>query len=166
VIVALLILSLIGVAIISVLIAVVATHFILRGIEVLLPIRCRLHQKTANDNECETGQPENGTSGTHGSIYPLNIRRCDLYEVIRTRINEMRKNKPTNDECPNNKRNAKPKEYYRYINRHRPPSPQHPFPIPRIEHIRTIVNRLRRRVNQSGKEPQYRCRSHLRETVL
>ena len=146
--VALLVLSLIGAAIVSVLIAVVVTHFILRGIEVLLPIPSRTRQNTADDNECETGQPENGTSGTHGSIYPLNIRRCDLYEVIRTRINEMRKNDPTNNECPNHKRNAKPKKHYRYINRQRPPCPQHPFPIPVIKHIRTIVNWLRRSVNQ------------------
>jgi hypothetical protein len=152
-IVALFLMSLIGGGVISVLIAVVITHFILRGIEALLPIPSRTHQNTANDNECETGQPENGTSGTHGSIYLLNIRRCDLYEVIRTRINEMRKNDPTNNECPNHERNAKPKKHYRYINRHRPSFAQHPFPIPPIEHILTIVNWLCRRVNQSGKEP-------------
>ena len=150
--VALLILSLIGVAIISVALSIVITHFLLMGIEALLPIRYPMHYETANDNENETAQTNSHADVDNVFIYPLTIRRYDLYEIIRSRISKTSANQ-IRDLCPNKKADANKKEYYRYIN-HRPPRlTQHPFPFPPIEHICAIVNKLRRRVNQSGKEP-------------
>ena len=151
-IVALFILSLIGAAIISVVLGIVITHFVLRGIEILIPLRHIVHYQTTNDNECETGQTDNRTDRAHVAIYPLNIRHYDLYDIIRSRIGKMPCSQ-VRQQYPSHKPCTDTKEYHRYINRYRPRPTQHPFPIPVIKHIHTIVNKLRRRVNQSGKEP-------------
>jgi hypothetical protein len=141
-----------GVAIISIAIAIVVTHFLLKGIEILIPLRHIVHYQTTNDNECETGQTDNRTNRAHVAIYPLNIRRYDLYDIIRSRIGKMPCSQ-VRQQYPSHKPRTDTKEYHRYINRYCPRPTQHPFPIPVIKHIHTIVNKLHRRVNQSGKEP-------------
>jgi hypothetical protein len=151
-IIALLVLSLIGVAIISIAIAIVVTHFLLRGIEVLLPLRHIVHYQTTNDNERERDPTNNPATAESKPTYPLTIRHYDLYDIIRSHITKMLKNR-TRNQCPNHKDDANEEEYHRYINRHPPCLAQHPLPFPPIKHICTIVNKLRGLVNQSGKEP-------------
>jgi hypothetical protein len=156
-IVVLFLLSLIGIAILSVALSIVITHFILRAIEVLLPVRYPMCHETTKTNKYQTANDDKHPRNEEVLAYPLNIRRCDLYEIIRSRINKMLHD-PTTNECPNQKCTANAKQHYRYINRYPPHIAQPPLPSP-IEHIRTIVNKLRRAVNQSGKEPFYRYSS-------
>jgi len=150
--IALFVLSLIGIAVLSAALSIVITHFILRGLEILLPLRHPAHYQTTNANEPEGGRNHNHTPTDDIPVYPITIRRCDLYDIIRARINKVTeqqigKFRPKEEATTNSKKDNG------YINHHRPRSTQHPFPIPPIEHIRTIVNKLRRAVNQSGKEP-------------
>jgi hypothetical protein len=151
-IVVLFLLSLIGIAILSVALSIVITHFILMGIEALLPLRHIVHYQTTNDNECERDPTNNPATAESKPTYPLTIRHYDLYDIIRSHITKMPKNR-TRNQCLNHKDDTNEEEYHRYINRYPPCVTQHPLPFPPIKHIRTIVNKLRRRVNHSGTEP-------------
>jgi hypothetical protein len=111
-----------------------------------------MHHETAKSDECQSHASHNQPSNEGMATYHLNIRRYDLYEIIRSRINKILSD-PIENQCRNHTRNANAKEYNRYINGHPPRLAQHPLPFPPIKHIRTIVNKLRRRVNESGKEP-------------
>jgi len=152
-IVALFLLSLIGAALISITLGIIITHFVLRVIEALLPLRTPMHHRTTKSDECQSHASHNHPSNEGMVTYHLNIRRYDLYEIIRSRINKMLSD-PIENQCRNHTRNANAKEYNRYINRHPPFLAQHPLPFPPIKHIYIIVNKLRRSVNESGKEPR------------
>jgi hypothetical protein len=148
-------LSLIGVAIVSVAIGIVATHFVLNGLEALvlrlLSLRHPVRQHKTNAQECQRANNDEFTDRDNVPISPLNIRRCDLYEIIRSHIKKMLSD-PIKNQCPNQKCNANTEEHHHYINHYPPRVTQHPLPSP-IKHMRTILNKLRKGVNQSGQEP-------------
>ena len=148
----LLILSLIGIAILSAALSIVITHFILRGIEILLPLRHPVHYQATNANERKSDHNHNHTTTDDIPVYPITIRRCDLYDIIRTRINKVAEQQ-IGKFCPKEEATTNTKKDHSYVNRHPPCVTQHPFPSPTIKHILTIVNKLRRLVNHSGKEP-------------
>jgi hypothetical protein len=141
----LLILSLIGIALLSVALSIVITHFILRGIEILLPLRHPVHYQTTNANEHESDH--NHTPTDDIPVYPVTIRRCDLYDIICTCINKVAEQQ-VGKFCPKEEATTNTKKHHSYVNRLPPRATQHPLPIPVVKHIHTIVNKLRRRVNQ------------------
>lgn len=151
--IALLILSLIGIAIVSIAGTIVITHFLLVGIEILLPLRHPVHYQATNADKCKNDQNHNHTTIDDVPIYPVTIRRYDLYDIIRTRINKVTEQQ-IGKFCPKQEATTNTKKDHSYINRYPPRITQHPLPSP-IKHILTIVNKLRKLVNQSGKEPYF-----------
>jgi len=149
-IVVLLSLSLIAVAIISVATAIVMTHFILKGLEVLISHVISPYQKR-DSNECQRHNNNKEANREDISVCPYSIRRYDLYEAIRNRINEMSENQ-RRQQCPDQEPQTNKNKEHRYINGCLPRWTPPPLPFP-VKHILTIVNKLQRRVNQSGKEP-------------
>jgi hypothetical protein len=132
-------------------IAIITTHLFLKGLEALALRTMRPRYEIGNRNEYGGYPNHKNTHTKRYVIRPYNVSRYDLYEIIRSRMNKTATNQVRN-QYPSYKPNANEEEYDCYINRGLPRTIPRPFPFP-IKHIVTIVNWLRRAVNQSGKEP-------------
>ena len=120
-------------------------------VEGLIPLRYPVCQQTTNDKEQETASDNKCAGSEDISIYPLTIRRYDLYDVIRNRINKVGE-KQVGEHSPKEETQTYKKEDQRYTNRGLPRPTQRPLPFP-IKHISIILNWVKRRVKHSGKEP-------------
>jgi len=152
-IIVLLFLALIGVALLAAALSIILVHFFLKGLEWLaLHTRC-LRYEVRNSNEY-TGQHNNKeTRANDITIRPYAVSRYDLYDIIRNRINKMSENRIGNH-CPDDKTDTNKEKYNRYVNRSLPRPTPCPLPSP-VKHVGNILNKLLRRVNESGKEPPF-----------
>ena len=146
----------IGILIISVVIASIIGHFFIKGLQTLLLYLLPPHQLSSDDNcnnENQTNHNNLETTINDTDRYPFDIRHYDPCYFWHNFITS------TSRHQKNNSDNKWYKEYSKcYLPRPTPRS----IPLP-IKHIGNIVARLRKLVNQSGKEP---CSNDLTHSVL
>jgi hypothetical protein len=144
-IIVLLVVSLVGVAILSIVIAIIIVHFLLKGLEAVALRVISPRYEIRDGNEYQRDHNNNSATANDIPIHPDTISRYDLYEIIRNLI------KPSENQigkqCPCQKTNTDKKEYYRYINRFLPRLAPCSLPLP-IKHIGSIVDRLIRLIRK------------------
>jgi hypothetical protein len=136
----------IAIVVISIAIASIIGHFFIKGFQALLLYLFPPHDLSSNgnhNNEYQEGQSNLETIINKAVGYPFDIRDYDPCNLLHKLVKSPR---------PHCKAYGDNKSYERDPKRYLPrPSPRS-VPLP-IKHIGNIVNRLRRGVNQSGKEP-------------
>lgn len=134
--------------VISIAVAIIVGHFLVKGLQALLLYLLPPHRLSSEDNDNNKYEKDHSnieTTINKETSYPFDIRHYDPCNLLHNLIKNPRSHR---DNYSDNK--AYDSESEGYLPRLTPRAI--PFPI---KHIRTIVNRLRSRVNQSGKEPNH-----------
>jgi hypothetical protein len=147
-----LVVSLIGIAVLSVVIAIVLVHFYLRGLEALASHMRPLRYKVWNGNEYARQQNKKETAINDISIPKYEASCYGLYDIIRNYIHKASKQQ-IGKYCPEKQNQTTKQKPLHYTKGCLPRTTPFSLPLP-IKHIGNIVNKLRRHVNQSGKEPR------------
>jgi hypothetical protein len=143
-----LVLALIGAAIVSMAIAGIIVHLLIKGTKALLSL-----SPQHNPNESSEYREEYDNQNTNPPnvpVHPYDLSAYDPYEMMKKAITAHRNKSFANqigDSCPYQATDTNTNKYYGYskcILQFR-----HIW----ATHLRGIVDRVRRRVNQSGKEP-------------
>jgi hypothetical protein len=132
--------------VISIATAIIIGHFLIKGLQALLLYLLPPHRLSSEDNDNNKYEKDHSNLETiinTDTSYPFDIRHYDPCDFLHNLIKSPR---PHRDNYSDNK--AYESESEGYLPRLTP----RPVPLP-VKHMVNIVNRLRRRVNQSGKEP-------------